>query len=421
MPTMSLDPVVSLEVGRFSTTPPSGTSTLVGKLVKCRQLSKKIAFLDVKVDDVQADSFIELIIKICPSIPSVKEALRPLHLGDTIKVVGDFEEDLEGRREHRTFKVIEAPEVVEKYIVQAGKTPFQPVFIAAGRSGGVKAGGVGLESVRPVLGGICQPVGAHPSPSSPSSASLCKYYTNTGRCPRGSGCLYIHTDDKVLRSEFFKSRDLHRVKIMKSEEGGSCSTSTSPSSSAPPSSQASRTHRASEFADFLVSTFSLNSSSLVLDVAGGRGDMSFELDALRNIPTITVDPRGRKLNKKQRKYIAGGGRDWGDHIVELYHETDFFENHPELLGQVTLIIGYHPDQATEHIFNSGLLLGLPFCVMPCCVFPHSGVSMAFKEWLDYLQGKDEGIERTWINARGRNVVLYKSMGGGGRKEGHERD
>ncbi|GMH49140.1 hypothetical protein TrRE_jg3261, partial [Triparma retinervis] len=294
--------------------------TIVGRLCKSRQLSKKLAFLDLQIEDADSPSdspsftFVELVVKICPTLSSVKEAIRPLKLGDTICVVGDFEEEKEGKREHRTFKVVEPPTVVMRYAAEDG-APFQPVFVSAQKAL------------------VCQPVGNLPPPS---PSSLCKYYTNTGRCPRGAACLYTHTDDKLLRSEFFKSRDLHRVSVMKLEEGYSSSLAPPSSSPSAPAGRASRTNRASAFADFLVSTFSLTESSLVLDVAGGRGDMSFELDALRNIPTITVDPRGRKLNKRQRKFLSGGGGEWGSHMRKMYHETEFFSAHPELRGRVTL-------------------------------------------------------------------------------------
>jgi hypothetical protein len=106
--------------------------------------------------------------------------------------------------------------------------------------------------------------------------------------------------------------------------------------------------------------------------------------------------------------MAAGGGDWGDHIAELFHESQFFLDHPSLLPKITLVIGYHPDQATEHILNSALMNNTSFCVLPCCVFPLDGVSMSFADWVDYLHSKDPAIERTRLNARGRNVILYKT-------------
>ena len=37
--------------------------------------------------------------------------------------------------------------------------------------------------------------------------------------------------------------------------------------------------------------------------------------------------------------------------------------------QAKLIVGYHPDQATDACFTLAQLLKIPVCVVPCCVFP----------------------------------------------------
>ena len=34
-----------------------------------------------------------------------------------------------------------------------------------------------------------------------------------------------------------------------------------------------------------------------------------------------------------------------------------------------MIVGFHPDQATEAIIDLALLLKVPFCIVPCCAFP----------------------------------------------------
>ena len=38
-------------------------------------------------------------------------------------------------------------------------------------------------------------------------------------------------------------------------------------------------------------------------------------------------------------------------------------------GRIKLVVGFHPDQATEPCIDLAMLLGVPFCVVPCCVFP----------------------------------------------------
>ena len=38
-------------------------------------------------------------------------------------------------------------------------------------------------------------------------------------------------------------------------------------------------------------------------------------------------------------------------------------------GRIKLVVGFHPDQATEPCIDLAMVLGVPFCVVPCCVFP----------------------------------------------------
>lgn len=41
----------------------------------------------------------------------------------------------------------------------------------------------------------------------------------------------------------------------------------------------------------------------------------------------------------------------------------------DLLLSLKLIIGFHPDQATEALIDLATVLNVPCCVVPCCVVP----------------------------------------------------
>lgn len=68
--------------------------------------------------------------------------------------------------------------------------------------------------------------------------------------------------------------------------------------------------------------------------------------------------------------------------------------------EVKLIIGFHPDQATDSCIDLARELGVPFCIVPCCVFPsqfphrklpNGNRVQRYDQLLDYLKTKDENI------------------------------
>ena len=80
-----------------------------------------------------------------------------------------------------------------------------------------------------------------------------------------------------------------------------------------------------------------------------------------------------------------------------------------------VLVGMHPDQATEPIVDAALRLNKPFAVVPCCVFPDAFPERAldgapvrsYAQFLDYLRAKDPGIETAYLPFQGRSRVLYK--------------
>jgi hypothetical protein len=95
--------------------------------------------------------------------------------------------------------------------------------------------------------------------------------------------------------------------------------------------------------------------------------------------------------------------------------TAFPETYPQLWSSITLVVGLHPDQATEAIVDCALRANKPFAVVPCCVFPLlfperqlSGQPVrSYEQFLDYLQAKHPAIRRHELeNTPGCNVVLW---------------
>lgn len=252
--------------------------------------------------------------------------------------------------------------------------------------------------------------------------------------------------------------------------------------------------------EFLLKTYNnyLKEGSSVLDVAGGKGDLSWLLKNFDGINSIVVDPRITKhdhllksinylknnpaeaqaratpnlptyqplaalLPKLTDTYRTPGHlRIFLDaDLVEAVKEAiewrpgmppsrwpEFWEKattkgeNAETLGyrekgavttgcimdadealqfiiSLDLIVGFHPDQATEACIDLALLLNVPFCVCPCCVFPAEFPDRRtpggkrvrkYDEFIRYLETKSPKVRKATLEFPltncARNTVLF---------------
>ncbi|KAF9158560.1 hypothetical protein DFQ26_007474 [Actinomortierella ambigua] len=104
-------------------------------------------------------------------------------------------------------------------------------------------------------------------------------------------------------------------------------------------------------------------------------------------------------------------------------DDQFAVDHGDLLKGASIILGMHPDQATEPIVDMALKHGKPFAVVPCCVFavdnPHrrllDGRSVnTTVEFVEYLVQKTrrEAIqaETEFLSFEGMNIVVFRRPG-----------
>ena len=91
-----------------------------------------------------------------------------------------------------------------------------------------------------------------------------------------------------------------------------------------------------------------------------------------------------------------------------------------LLRSASLVVGMHPDEATEAIVEHSLAHGKRFAVVPCCVFAHlfpdrilssvdsngSRPVRDINDFCTYLKAKDPRIEECALPFEGRNKVLF---------------
>jgi hypothetical protein len=87
------------------------------------------------------------------------------------------------------------------------------------------------------------------------------------------------------------------------------------------------------------------------------------------------------------------------------------------LAECSVVIGLHPDGATDAIVDFALQHDKPFALLPCCVYrkhfperrtPSGGSVKTYEELLEYLQSRSDGICRASLGFDGRNVVLYRT-------------
>ncbi|GIM13121.1 hypothetical protein Vretimale_16270 [Volvox reticuliferus] len=229
---------------------------------------------------------------------------------------------------------------------------------------------------------------------------VCKYWAATGRCPKGGGiysgsgiCQYDHPPERGgasgVQQLYVRSRRSERLATA-SELGFVHETG-----------DAAKRHRAAVFCEWLVQTYGrefLNSGAGVVDVAGGRGALTFHLLLRCGVRATLVEPRPAKWSRSQHREIqlvaaaaampplapgeltlpqlrrrfepalwrrdtSGVGGDSGR------DGEDEEENLRELLLGCSMVVGLHPDQATEAILDFALECGKPFALVPCCVFP----------------------------------------------------
>ena len=87
--------------------------------------------------------------------------------------------------------------------------------------------------------------------------------------------------------------------------------------------------KASIFRRWLIDNFGLDllsSGSGILDVAGGKGEVAFELVNLNRIPTTVVDPRILDLSSYKRKFEFGIF--WRNPLMHVYIHPDVSSEAP---------------------------------------------------------------------------------------------
>jgi len=113
-----------------------------------------------------------------------------------------------------------------------------------------------------------------------------------------------------------------------------------------------------EFAKFIIDRFGrefLGTGTGIMDVAGGRGHLTFEFHFVHQIPTTLIEPRDVKLRKWQRKKIRRfDSSAQFQHIQRTFDDDLFTSEYKMTLENASILVGMHPDQPTEAIVDYAL-------------------------------------------------------------------
>ena len=208
--------------------------------------------------------------------------------------------------------------------------------------------------------------------------------------------------------------------------------------------------RAAKFVNFLVDEFGYDylKNGIILDIAGGKGEVAFECSILRGLRTIVLDPRPVKTTKKQLRQLkfrleaqlkVGKGLQVSPLCRFLYHkryaaraidsiQTWFYEDFAtlkteeiELVQNASILVGLHPDSATDAIMKVAIRYCKPFAIVPCCVFPtqfpkrrlpNGGPVQTYDDLCEYIRnilGTKNGktkVEEGELDFDGRNKVFF---------------
>lgn len=146
------------------------------------------------------------------------------------------------------------------------------------------------------------------------------------------------------------------------------------------------------FADAIARQFPALAEAPAADVAGGRGGLQAEMRRRGFTDVVSWDVR-RHYAKARRFYRYGRF----DH-----------RNAPR---DYRLVVGMHPDGATDEIVAYAVKHRVPFAVCPCCVLPTAtrfdGVGYA--AWIAHLARVAEAgrmrVDEIALPITGRNIAL----------------
>ena len=91
----------------------------------------------------------------------------------------------------------------------------------------------------------------------------------------------------------------------------------------------------------------------------------------------------------------------------------------DIVRRCHLVVGLHPDQAAGDIIEFAMAMGVPYCIVPCCVYSDTfaqrklrdGTKVrTFDHLVEWLCEKDPRAKTATLDLEGKNTVVYTLPG-----------
>eukprot|EP00911_Craspedida_sp_UC1_P002210 UC1_evm2s1688 len=267
----------------------------------------------------------------------------------------------------------------------------------------------------------------------------CRWHLRSMPCQASSlaACgrrhVLLTTGERRLGERVRASALVHQSHILKQRQssvGGSGTVSFGDGTSAPAGLGRQHSRRGKVFGEWLVRTFGLERlrrGSGIIDVAGGKQHVSRYLAIAYGLQCTVVDPRQpTPLSSTDAAILTLNGTPHPAYVQSEF-DSGFCDAHAPLVHDSAVVIGQHPDEATEPIVREALRLNRPFAIVPCCVFPgqfprklQDGRDVRqYDDFVEYLlqlaSGSNGGgsisnngpVCQARLDMGGRNTVIYR--------------
>eukprot|EP00930_Biecheleria_cincta_P009040 TRINITY_DN110668_c0_g1_i1.p1 TRINITY_DN110668_c0_g1~~TRINITY_DN110668_c0_g1_i1.p1 ORF type:complete len:453 (+),score=64.37 TRINITY_DN110668_c0_g1_i1:114-1472(+) len=284
---------------------------------------------------------------------------------------------------------------------------------------------------------------------------LCKFWMSNGQCQKND-CGCDHPEGEELRT----ARGLWAERLLQKRVA-----SANPDDPHREEDKKCHASRAAVFAEWICEVFGpieeLRARGGVLEVAGGRGELAFELSVKRQIPCTVLDPRcpgggqpaapwhGWHVSRPQRHWLKSLGSGLRSYSACQEHVANSplrqcqatvaealaaaaedaspesgsrSSSWKDVLSKCQVIVGLHPDQATGGVLELAGMLGRPFAVVPCCTFADDFPGRLLEDgravrtyddlvqWLQFQGGPT--AKKDFLQFVGKNLVVYRTSGSG---------